>query len=91
MAPQFHPQTYPLALSHSSGFTTTGGTLSVNVIVSNLRPDMVIHNEQDDSIHLIELTVQFETNILARKETTYLVIWNHQPPGSCEIHRQLMS
>ena len=37
-----------------SGFTTTGGTVSVNVmIVSNLKPDMVIHDEQDHSIHLI--------------------------------------
>ena len=52
-----------LLFSDISGFTTTGGTLPVNVIVSKLKPDMVIHNKQDNSIHLVELTVPFEANI----------------------------
>ena len=38
-------------------------TLPVNVIVSKLKPDMVIYNRQENSIHLFELTVPFETNI----------------------------
>ena len=49
--------------SDIAGFTTTGGTLPVNVIVSKLKPDIVVHNKEDNSIHLIELTVPFETNI----------------------------
>ena len=49
--------------SDLAGFTTTRGTLPVNVIVSKLKPDMVIYNRHENSIHLVELTVPFETNI----------------------------
>lgn len=52
-----------LIFSDLSGFTTTGGTLPVNVIVSKLKPDIVIQNTKEKSIHLVELTVPFETNI----------------------------
>ncbi|XP_072021768.1 uncharacterized protein [Amphiura filiformis] len=45
------------------GFTTTGGTLPVNVIVSKLRPDIVIINTEKKYAHLVELTVPFEQNI----------------------------
>ena len=44
------------------GFTTTGGTLPVN-IVSKLLPDIVIVNTNKKSFHLVELTVPFERNI----------------------------
>jgi len=58
--------------SDISGFTTTGGTLPANVIISSLKPDIVIQNEE--TIHLVELTVPFETNIQkahARKTQKY--------------------
>ena len=61
--------------SDLAGFTTTGGTLPVNVIVSKLKPDMVIYNRHENSIHLVELTVPFETNINKahdRKHKKYL-------------------
>ena len=45
------------------GFTTTGGTLPVNIIVSKLRPDIVIVNTKKKFVHLVELTVPFEHNI----------------------------
>ena len=45
------------------GFTTTGGTLPVNIIVSKLRPDIVLVNSKKKSVHLVELTVPFEHNI----------------------------
>ena len=47
----------------------------MNVIVSKLKPDMVIHNRHENSIHLVELTVPFETNIHKahdRKHKKYL-------------------
>ena len=46
-----------------TGFTTTGGTLPANIIVSKLRPDIVIINTKNNSVHLVELTVPFEQNI----------------------------
>ena len=49
--------------SDIGGYTTTGGTLPVDVIVSKLKPDMVFYNKKDNTIHLVELTVPFETNI----------------------------
>ena len=42
------------------GFTTTEGTLPVNIIVSKLRPDIVIVNTKKKFVHLVELTVPFE-------------------------------
>ena len=45
------------------GFTMTGGTLPVNIIVSKLRPDIVIVNTKKKFVHLVELTVPFEHNI----------------------------
>ena len=47
----------------------------MNVIVSKLKPDIVIYNRQENSIHLVELTVPFETNISIphdRKHKKYL-------------------
>ena len=61
--------------SDLAGFTTTGGTLPVNIIVSKLKPDIVIFNKQRKSIHLVELTVPFEPNIAKahdRKQGKYL-------------------
>ena len=61
--------------SDIAGFTTTGGTLPVNVIVSKLKPDLVIHDKRGKSIHLVELTVPFEANISKahdRKHKKYL-------------------
>ena len=49
--------------SDIGGYTTTGGTLPVDVIVSKLKPDMVFYNKKDNTIHLVELTVPFEKNI----------------------------
>ena len=49
--------------SDMPGFTTTGGTLPVNIIVSKLRPDIVIVNTKKKFVHLVELTVPFEHNI----------------------------
>ena len=46
--------------SDIGGYTTTGGTLPVDVIVSKLKPDMVFYNKKDNTIHLVELTVPFE-------------------------------
>ena len=49
--------------------------MPVNVIVSKLKPDMVIYNRTDNAIHLVELTVPFETNIIKahdRKQKKYL-------------------
>ena len=70
-----HENNNILIFSNILGFTTTGGTLPVNVIVSKLKPDIVIQNKQENSIHLVELTVPFETNISKaheRKQTKYL-------------------
>jgi hypothetical protein len=61
--------------SDLAGFTTTGGTLPVNVIVTKLKPDIVIYNKHANSIHLVELTVPFESNITKahdRKSKKYL-------------------
>ena len=49
--------------SDMPGFTTTGGTLPVHIVVSKLRPDIVIVNNKTKSVHLVELTVPFEHNI----------------------------
>ena len=49
--------------SDMPGSTTTGGTLPVNIVISKLRPDIVMVNEKLKSVHLIELTVPFEQNI----------------------------
>ena len=49
--------------SDISGYTTTGGTLPTDVIVSKLKPDIVIQNKTRNSIHLIELTAPFDTNV----------------------------
>ena len=49
--------------SDIGGYTTTGGTLPVDVIVSKLKPDMVFYNKKDNTVHLVELTVPFEKNI----------------------------
>ena len=46
--------------SDIGGYTTTGGTLPVDVIVSKLKPDMVFYNKKDNTVHLVELTVPFE-------------------------------
>ena len=34
--------------SDIGGYTTTGGTLPVDVIVSKLKPDMVFYNKKDN-------------------------------------------
>ena len=54
--------------SDMPGFTTTGGTLPVNIIVSKLRPDIVIVNTIKKFVHLVELTVPFEHNIFKAHE-----------------------
>ena len=43
---------------HSSG----GGTIPPDIIITNLKPDMVLLHNDGKSIQLVELTVPFETN-----------------------------
>ena len=43
----------------------------VNVIVSKIKPDLVIHDKRGKSIHLVELTVPFEANISKSHERNH--------------------
>ena len=45
--------------------TPSHGTLPPSVIVTTLKPDMVIIDQKNKSIHIFELTVPKETKILA--------------------------
>ena len=54
--------------SDMPGFTTTGGALPVNIIVSKLRPDIVIVKTKKKFVHLSELTVPFEHYIYKAHE-----------------------
>ena len=50
--------------SDLEGFSTSaGGTIPPNICVTNLKPDLVIINNNRKTIHLFELTVPFETRI----------------------------
>ena len=64
------------------GYTTTGGTLPVDVIVSRLEPTMVFYNKKKNTVNLVELTVPFENNTqkltivrLKNIETWFLIFW----------------
>ena len=54
------------------GYTTTGGSLPVNIVVSKLRPDIVMVNTKKKSVHLLELTVPFEENISKAHERKHI-------------------
>ena len=81
--------TSPFLVTYTCGYTTTGGTLPVDVIVSKLKPDMVFYNKKDNTIHLVELTVPFEKKKTSRKlmivrlrniETLFLIFWIMDSP-----------
>jgi hypothetical protein len=45
------------------GHTITGGTVPPNILPTSQRPDLVLVNKDNKSVHVFELTVPFETNI----------------------------
>ena len=45
------------------GHTITGGTIPPNILPTSQRPDLVLINYDDKSVHIFELTVPFEPNI----------------------------
>ncbi|XP_072047239.1 uncharacterized protein [Amphiura filiformis] len=51
------------------GCTITGGTLPPNILPTAQRPDIIIINNTKKSVHVIELTVPFETNIQKAHDT----------------------
>ena len=59
------------------GYKTNGGTIPPNILPTSLKPDIVIVNNTEKSVHIFELTVPFETNINSaheRKISKYLTI-----------------
>jgi hypothetical protein len=46
--------------------TTNGGTIPATMTVTQLKPDIVVINEKDKTVHILELTVPFEHNIKTR-------------------------
>ena len=53
--------------SDINGFqTTNGGTIPVTMAVTELKPDLVIVNDQKKTVDIFELTVPFEHNITTR-------------------------
>ena len=59
------------------GYKTNGGTIPPNILPTSLKPDIVIVNNTEKSVHIFELTVPFETNINSaheRKISKYLTL-----------------
>ena len=46
--------------------TANGGTIPINMTVTNLKPDIVIIDEKKKTVNIVELTVPFEHNIKVR-------------------------
>ena len=46
--------------------TTNGGTIPATMTVTQLKPDIVVINEKEKTVHILELTVPFEHNIKTR-------------------------
>ena len=56
-----------IVYSDISGYqTTNGGTFPVTMAVTELKPDIVIVNDNEKTVEIFELTVPFESNIKAR-------------------------
>ena len=45
------------------GHSIAGGTVPPHILTTSLRPDLVILREEEKDIHIVELTVPFETNL----------------------------
>ena len=48
--------------------TATGGTIPEDIIVQNLKPDIVIVNRRKKEVSMFELTVPFEHNISSKHQ-----------------------
>ena len=46
--------------------TANGGTIPATMTVTELKPDIVVVSEKDKTVHILELTVPFESNIKVR-------------------------
>ena len=46
--------------------TENGGTIPATMTVTQLKPDIVVINEAEKTVHILELTVPFEHNIKSR-------------------------
>lgn len=59
------------------GYKTNGGTIPANILPTPLKPDIIIINNSEKSLHIFELTVPFDTNVNAaheRKMSKYLTL-----------------
>ena len=63
-----------IVYSDIPGHSTAGGTIPPDILVTRLKPDMVVLQDINKSIVVIELTVPLDTNIGSaqdRKESKY--------------------
>ncbi len=72
------------------GHSTGGGTIPPDILVTKLKPDMVVIHDDGVSIDLIELTVPFETNIdkaheIKQSKYTHLVQDLEEKGFKCQL------